>query len=113
MSDMTQTPPPGETSGESLGETPETDVRASDPNGDGPQGLAGGMGVSSERRRSVRGGPDEVTYTASPTHPDAGDEDPPEGEGFPPEQSAKDGRPEVQPDDVPSHRRNPEGNPGH
>ncbi len=27
----------------------ETDVRDSDPNADSPQGLAGGMGVSSER----------------------------------------------------------------
>ena len=27
----------------------ETDIRDSDPNADSPQGLAGGMGVSSER----------------------------------------------------------------
>ena len=62
----------------------------------------------------MRGGDEEVTYSAAPTHPDPDDDGAPTGEDTPPEQSAHDGEPEVQPDnDVPSHPRNPEGNPGH
>ena len=72
----------------------ETEVFESDPNADSPEGLAGGMGVSSERVGSVRGSDEPVTYGAAPTHtPD------PEGEA-PPEQSPYDGQPEVQPDEV-------------
>ena len=56
------------------------------------------MGVSSERKGTVRGGSEEVTYAAAPTYT----EEPPEGE-TPPEQSAYDGQPEVHPDnDVPA-----------
>ena len=39
------------------GETPETEIGESDPNADSAAGLAGGMGVSSERTGTVRGGP--------------------------------------------------------
>jgi hypothetical protein len=92
-----------------MSETPETGIEESDPNADSAEGLAGGMGVSSERKGPVRGQAEEVTYAAAPTHLD----EPPEGE-TPPEQSAYDGEPDVHPDnDVPAHPRNPEGNPGH
>ncbi|MET0839172.1 MAG: hypothetical protein ABWY19_10350 [Marmoricola sp.] len=91
-----------------MSETPETEIGESDPNADSSEGLAGEMGVSSERKGTVRGESGEVTYGAAPTHPDE-----PEGE-TPPEQSAYDGEPEVQPDnDVTPHPRNPQGNPGH
>ena len=92
-----------------MSETPETGIEESDPNADSAEGLAGGMGVSSERKGPVRGQAEEVTNAAAPTHLD----EPPEGE-TPPEQSAYDGEPDVHPDnDVPAHPRNPEGNPGH
>ncbi len=52
------------------GDTPETGIEESDPNADSPEGLAGEMGVSSERRGPVRGHSEEVTYGAAPTHPD-------------------------------------------
>ncbi len=96
------------------GATPETDVFESDPNADSPDGLAGGMGVSSERRGTVRGGDEEVTYTAAPTYPDAQEVGAPTGDDTPPEQSAHDGEPDVQPDnDVTKHPFDPERNPGH
>ena len=100
------------------GETPETSIEESDPNADSPEGLAGDMGVSSERRGPVRGVDEEVTYGAAPTNPDADDaeDDSEDGSGGDvlPEQSAFDGQPEVHPDnDVPAHPRNPQGNPGH
>ncbi len=91
-----------------MSETPETGIEESDPNADSPEGLAGGMGVSSERKGPVRGSSEEVTYAAAPTYTEE-----PDGE-TPPEQSAYDGEPEVHPDnDVPAHPRNPDGNPGH
>jgi hypothetical protein len=91
-----------------MSETPETGVEESDPNADSPDGLAGDMGVSSERKGTVRGGSEEVTYGTAPTHTEE-----PDGEA-PPEKSAYDGQPEVHPDnDVPAHPRNPDGNPGH
>ena len=97
-----------------MSETPETEISESDPNADSPEGLAGGMGVSSERTGTVRGGGAEVTYGTAPTYTDAEDDGAPTGDDVPPEQSAFDGRPEVQPDnDVAAHPRNPEGNPGH
>lgn len=49
--------------------TPRTGIEESDPNADGPEGLAGDMGVSSERVGPVHGDGEEVTYGASPTHP--------------------------------------------
>ena len=91
-----------------MSETPETGIEESDPNADSAEGLAGGMGVSSERKGPVRGQDEEVTYASAPTHT----EDSPDE--TPPEQSAYDGEPEVHPDnDVPAHPRNPDGNPGH
>lgn len=90
-------------------ETPETGVEESDPNADSRHGLAGDMGVSSERPGVVRGVDEEVAYGVAETHPET-----PDPEEALPEQSAFDGQPEVQPDnDVPSHPRNPQGNPGH
>ena len=50
------------------------DVSASDPNAGGPDGLAGGMGVSSERTGRVRGTPGEVSHgteDTSTSDPDA------------------------------------------
>ena len=91
------------------GETPETGIEESDPNADSPEGLAGEMGVSSERRGHVRGHAEEVTYGAAPTHPD---EDEPEGD-VPPEQSAYDGQPEANPDSPGAHKSDPDSNPGH
>jgi len=91
------------------GQTPPTELEESDPNADSAVGLAGGMGVSSERPGPVRGVAEDVTYGTAPTHPDEEPVDDP-----PPEQSAYDGEPEVHPDnDVPAHPRNPQGNPGH
>jgi hypothetical protein len=95
-----------------MSETPETEISESDPNADSPEGLAGGMGVSSERPGAVRGSDEEATYGAAPTYTDA--EDAPTGDDVPPEQSAFDGRPEVQPDnDVPAHPHDPDKNPRH
>ena len=91
-----------------MSETPETEISESDPNADSPEGLAGDMGVSSERKGPVRGQEEDVTYAAAPTHLD----DEPPGE-TPPEQSAFDPRPDVHPDEVDSHPLNPDGNPGH
>jgi len=53
---------------ESADESPEArDLAASDPNGGGPDGLAGGMGVSSERTGRVRGTPGEVSHGTEDT----------------------------------------------
>ena len=90
-------------------ETPVTGVEESDPNADSRDGLAGDLGVSSERRGPVRGVDEEVTYAAVPTYVD---DDTPEGD-VPPEQSAHDGRPEVNPDSPGTHESDPDSNPGH
>ena len=45
----------------------ERELSASDPNGGGPEGLAGGMGVSSERTGRVRGTPGEVSHGTEDT----------------------------------------------
>jgi hypothetical protein len=92
---------------ESGGTTPPAQVEESDPNADSREGLAGDMGVSSERRGVVRGVEEEVTYGMAPTHPD---EEPGEA---PPEQSAYDGRPEVNPASPGAHPSDPDSNPGH
>lgn len=89
--------------------TPETGVEESDPNADSPDGLAGDMGISSERTGTVRGGSEQVTYAAAPTHPEGEDSQ----EDTPPEQSAYDGRPDVQPDPVEGHTSDPDSNPRH
>jgi hypothetical protein len=112
QTDQTGTPTPdhaGPDNTHEAGETAPTRLEESDPNADSAEGLAGGMGVSSERPGPVRGVDEDVTYGTAPTHPDEEKVGDP-----PPEQSAYDGEPEVQPDnDVPAHPRNPEGNPGH
>jgi hypothetical protein len=96
-------------------DTPETHAEESDPNADSTEGLAGGMGVSSERTGPVRGVPGEATYGAAP-HPE-GEEGPPsvdpDLEDTPPEKSADDGRPEDNPPSPGKHRFDPKANPGH
>jgi hypothetical protein len=91
------------------GATPATEVEESDPNADSAEGVAGDMGVSSERKGPVRGHDGEVTYAASPMPLDDG---PAEGEA-PPEQSAYDGQPEVNPASLGRHESDPDSNPGH
>jgi hypothetical protein len=78
-------------------ESSDPKVTDSDPSGNGPDGLAGGMGVSSERTGRVPGAQGEATHGAVDPYPDLPtDEDPP------PEQSV--GGSEVQPDnDVRPH----------
>jgi len=82
-------------------EPPDPNVTDSDPSGNGPAGLAGGMGVSSERTGRVPGAQGEATHGAVDPYPELPtDEDPP------PEQSA--GGSEVQPDnDLPPHPFDP------
>lgn len=81
----------------------------SDPNAGGPSGLAGEMGVSSERTGRVRGTPGEVTHGTEDTSPRPAPADPP------PEQSPDPARgPEVHPaNDLPPHQSDPRGSPGH
>jgi hypothetical protein len=76
---------------------PEPQVTDSDPNGNGTQGLAGGMGVSSERTGHVSGAEGEATHGVVNPYPELPtDEDPP------PEQSG--GGSEVHPaNDLPPH----------
>lgn len=78
------------------GNARETDVQESDPNADSAQGLAGGMGISSERVGDLRGtGGEQGTYGAMDT-------DLPEPEGdLPPEQSANPATGEPHPDQPP------------
>ena len=70
--------------------TPTTEPTESDPNADSPEGLAGGMGVSSERTGPTGGEPAATNATEDtsvrPADPDAppeqapgGPEDNPEG----------------------------------
>jgi len=104
---MSQTPEG--TPDETPGETPVTGIEESDPNADSSAGLSGDMGVSSERKGPVRGQDEEVTYAAAPTHPD---EEAEEGD-VPPEQSAYDGQPEVNPESPGRHESDPDSNPRH
>lgn len=92
--------------------TPTTEPTESDPNADSPEGLAGGMGVSSEWTGAIRGKDTGVTYDSAPTFTDEGPERGEDGEPLP-EQSARDGRPEVQPDEVEAHPHDPDRNPRH
>ena len=71
----------------------DTEVSESDPNADSAQGLAGGMGVSSERVGPASGESDVVSYGVRETHHPAPSPD------AAPEQSADPGAGEpVQPD---------------
>jgi len=82
-------------------------VTDSDPSGDGPRGLAGGMGVSSERTGRVAGAQREATHGAVDPYPDLPTDDDP-----PPEQSA--GGSEVRPDNaLPRHPFDPRTAQGH
>jgi hypothetical protein len=101
MNEMSETPT------EDLGATPVTDVEESDPNADSDEGLAGDMGVSSERKGPVRGLDEDVTYGAAPM-PAA--DSPAEA---PPEQSAYDGQPDANPDSPGAHESDPDSNPRH
>jgi len=81
-------------------ESRDPKVTDSDPSGDGPGGLAGGMGVSSERTGRVPGAQGEATHGAVDPYPDLPtDEDPP------PEQSV--GGSEVHPDSPEPHPFDP------
>jgi hypothetical protein len=99
-SDLTESPRVGP-------EPVDPKVTNSDPSGDGPGGLAGGMGVSSERTGRVPGAEGEATHGAVDPYPELStDEDPP------PEQSA--GGPEIHPDnDLPPHDFDPRTAQGH
>ncbi len=93
-------------------ETPETGIEESDPNADSDVGLAGDLGVSSERRGPVRGHDEAVTYATAPTFLEQDSSDEADSQA-PPEQSASDGRPEVQPDSPGPHHSDPAANPRH
>ncbi|MDP3894883.1 hypothetical protein [Nocardioides sp.] len=86
-------------------QAPPTDIRESDANASGPQGLAGGMGVSSERVGPVGDEGTEATHGVRPSDPvpTAADE--------PPEQAP--GHPEENPVGIPPKPHHPEHNPGH
>jgi hypothetical protein len=88
-------------------ESPDPKVTESDPSGDGPHGLAGGMGVSSERTGRVPGAQGEATHGAVDPYPELpADQDPP------PEQAA--GGSEVHPaNDLPPHPFDPSSAEGH
>ena len=94
---------------------PTADNAESNPNAGGPEGLAGGMGVSSERAGPVRGVEGDATYGAAP-YPE-GEEGPPpvdpDLEETPPEKSAHDDVPEPNPPSPGKHRFDPKANPGH
>jgi hypothetical protein len=82
-----------------------TDVRESDANASGPQGLAGGMGVSSERTGPVGDGGTEATHGVRPADP----VHPPSEEA--PEQAP--GSEEENPVGIPPNPPHPQRNPGH
>ena len=74
---------PGQTAGarQTQDEVAEQ-VLESDPNGNGPGGLAGGMGVSSERRGEPMGSSVESTHGSQSVEAEApADEEPPEWSG--------------------------------
>ena len=73
-----QTDPEEEGGDPDEGATPVTDVQESDPNADSAAGLAGGMGVSSERVGLVRGSAEPATSGTLETYPDE-----PTGTGLP------------------------------
>lgn len=82
-------------------EPPDPKVTDADPSGDGPSGLGGGMGVSSERTARVPGAQGEATHGVVDRYPDRPAEEHP-----PPEQSA--GGPEIHPDNhLPPHPFDP------
>ena len=72
---------------------PETDLRDSNPNANGPDGAAGGMGVSSERTGPTGPGQHSTDGIRDVTSADQSDED------TPPEQ--RPGNPEENPEGLP------------
>ena len=95
-------------------EPQHTDVQESDPNADSPEGLAGGMGTSSEQRGHARGVEGKVTYGAAPYPPsDSRPESRLTEAEVSPEESAEAGTPEENPPAPGAHPSDPEGNPGH
>jgi hypothetical protein len=99
-SDLTESPRVGP-------EPADPKVTDSDPSGDGPHGLAGGMGVSSERTGRVPGAHRKATHGAVDPYPNL-----PANEDPPPEQSA--GGSEVHPaNDVRPHHFDPSTAQGH
>ena len=108
---MTETPQTPE-AGASETAPPFTQVGESDPNADSAEGLAGDLGVSSERKGPVRGQDGEVTYATASTHDEEDTEADP-GDDVPPEQSAYDGQPETNPDSPGRHESDPGSNPRH
>jgi hypothetical protein len=102
-----ETPPTEDADHHPAAPPPDPKVTDSDPSGSGPHGLAGGMGVSSERTGRVSGAEGEATHGALEPFPELPtDEDPPA------EQSA--GGSEVHPaNDLPPHRFDPTASPGH
>lgn len=95
-------------------EPQHTDVQESDPNADSPEGLAGGMGVSSEWEGPARGVEGEVTYGAAP-YPEP-EMEPASGlttDNVSPAESAEAGTPEINPPSPGAQEADPEDNPGH
>ena len=70
---------------------PDTDIRDSNPNANGPDGAAGGMGVSSERTGPTGPGQESTDGVRDVTPADRSDD-----EDTPPEQST--GNPEENPE---------------
>ncbi|MGH3411819.1 MAG: hypothetical protein ACRDPH_01920 [Marmoricola sp.] len=91
-------------------EAPETDVLESDASGNGPEGLAGDMGLSSERTGEMRGNREPGTHGADRSSgPDTDRDD------VPPEQSA-DPATGAEPhpaNDLPEHEFDPDTWSGH
>jgi hypothetical protein len=79
-----------------MGEKQEPDIRDSNPNASGPDGAAGGMGVSSERTGHAGPGQHSTDGVRDVTPPDQVDE---ADEDAPPEQSP--GNPEENPEGLP------------
>lgn len=104
MSDQHPDPQSGESTGTS-GQEP-ADLLDSDPGGNSPEGLAGDLGISSERVEKVRGQAEPATHGAETTHPGA-DADLPE--------THDPAHPDVepQPDPVAGQPHDPDRNPGH
>jgi hypothetical protein len=104
---------------ELLGDEPgpamtEHEVLDSDPSGNGPDGLSGGMGTSSERVGPVPSPRGEGTHGAEPTFGDEPAYVSADDEDAPPEQSADPRTGEPKPDnDVAPHEFDPTRNPGH
>lgn len=100
-----------------MGDDAEEILRDSNPNSSGPQGLSGGMGVSSERVGPTGPGPDStdgVRRTApadAPLTEESEDGPLPDRPDEPPEQ--RPGNPEENPAGLGPHEFDPGRNPGH